>query len=205
MSRIFPLLLPGLLLLSASALAQGIRFEPHDATAPEATVAGSIRGAEGNLEVTVLAPPRLAATAMDAPVLYWHASGPISDPVELVLVEEGGVDPLVELRVETPLERGIHRFVLPPDTRLKPGTFYQWSVSVIPDPDARSNDVFSSALLQRVPSTGAPSSGAQAARELAGAGLWYDTLMALRQAKDDPETARLWRELMEQAGLQAVL
>lgn len=192
------------LLLPAAAGAQTLEFRVHDPDAPAATVDGSIRGAEGDLSIELLAPPRLALTASDHPALYWFASDDINWPVEIVVVAEGGTEPLVEARMEPPIAAGVHRYELPESATLAPG-YYQWSVAAVADEDSRSNDVFASALLQRVAETPTDLSDdmVQRASQLAARGIWYDTLDLLAQATADSQTAaRLRRELLEQAGLQ---
>lgn len=198
-----------LLILVGTATAQDeIVFTPYDANAPDATVGGSIRGAEGNLSVAVLAPGQLAVTAQAKPELYWFASSPVEDPVELVLIEEGGEEPVVEVTLNPPMQAGIHAFQIDQEA-LQVGTSYQWSVAVVTDPDARSNDVFASALMTRIEApANAPefSDDLARARWLAGQGIWYDAMAALSQAaRSGSDQARATRAaLLGQVGLDEI-
>jgi len=117
-------------------------------------------------------------------------------------------EPSVDLIVQPPLAAGIHAFELEGEI-LEIGTAYQWSVAVVPDPDARSNDIFASALMTRVapPTATSPSddpiaSAAWMARE----GLWYDALATLSEAAAAGSTAarRTRADLLSQVGLTAV-
>ena len=151
------LLLLGLLAAQATGWSQPgdggetIRYRPYDPEAPAATVGGSIRGSENDLSLTILAPPGLAATVSPRPVIYWHASNRINLPVELVLIEEQGEEPLAEIRVDPPNDAGIQAFELPPGITLEVNRVYQFSVAAIADENVRSNDVFASTLLMRAP------------------------------------------------------
>ncbi len=198
-----------------------INFQPHDTSAPAATVDGSIRGAEGDLSVTVLAPPRLAVTSDAHPTFYWFASNAVRHPVEFVVVEEQAAEPIFITQIDPPLAAGIHRFDLPETSSLESGKTYQWSVAVVPDPDARSNDVFSSALLEKVePSAqvketlraanGQSKTALERAEIWASLGFWYESMAEITksasQANDsDSSKAQAARiTLLQQAGLHAV-
>ena len=196
------------LLCNPLAAQQEIVFKTYDPAAPEVRVGGSIRGADSELSVAVLAPAQIAVTIQDSPALYWFASDVISDPVELVLVLEGGEVPLIEVVLEPPLVAGIHRFGIPDDIHLEQGRTYQWSIAVVPDPDSRSNDVFASALMTRVPApAGLSSIGNSQGRAnwLASNGIWYDAISELSDTKDSSFPARLLRaRLLQQVGLSEI-
>lgn len=207
------------LLVAAPALSQtgspAVTYRPHDAQAPVVTVGGSIRGSAGDLALSVLAPPTLAATATPTPDVFWHASNTVTWPVELVLVEENGEQPLFEQTLQPPLQAGIHRFTLPPEITLTEGRVYQFSIAAVVDPDIRSSDVFASALLtyRNLPLAVQDSSQTNPLRKAAAqaaAGAWYDTLSTLADAQTSPQggstsTASLaqaqWQALLSNAGL----
>ncbi len=185
-----------------------IRYQPSDPDAPAATVGGSIRGSENDLALTVIAPPGLASTISPRPVIYWHASNRINVPVELVLIEEQGEEPLAEVRLDPPLDAGMQAFELPDDVSLELGKVYQFSVAAVADENVRSNDVFASTLLRHDMALLAdPSGGSLAkAQELAAAGVWYDALALLEREAENSEAAkRLRDDLLRQVGLEQVL
>jgi hypothetical protein len=200
-------------LLSASLAAQDeIVFRPYDPSAPQARVGGSIRGADSELSIAVLAPGQIAVTTQASPALYWFASAPVSNPVELVLIREGGEEPLVEVVLEPPLLAGIHAFQIPATTRLENGLTYQWSIAVMPNPDSRSKDIFASALMTRVGEPAGLSNikGHQdRATWLASNGIWYDAITELSNTindKDDrdPRARSLRAQLLQQVGLTTI-
>src|SRR5262249_13991168 len=97
---------------------------------------------------------------------------------------------------------------------LKPNINYQWSISVVPNPNERSNDVMSGGALRRVAMPDALAARraqlapAQLARAYAAEGLWYDSIGLYSDLIDKNPSDRKLREarasLLEQVGLKEV-
>ena len=107
-------------------------------------------------------------------------------PVVLTLIDEQGVEPLLEVDLGRVAEPGIHAVDLAAhDVRLEPGRVYQWSIAQVVDPDQRSADIVTSGTLERRAPDAELAAGAgwrdPAARlaALARHGYWYDLLAEL--------------------------
>ena len=62
------------------------------------------------------------------------SSETIDSPVEIVVMDEVSIDPLVEVRLEPPLEPGVHAIDLGAlGARLEANQLYHWSVSIVRD------------------------------------------------------------------------
>jgi hypothetical protein len=159
----------------------------------------------------VLAPAHVGRTSRESPTLYWFLPGATSLPVEVTIVDPGGVDPLLEKTLPGPVVAGIHALRLAEyGVRLAPGVDYQWFVTLVVDPARRSNDVVSGGSIRREP---APEALATAplerhAHAYAEAGLWYDAFDQLSTwLAAEPGAALLHAHraaLLEQVGLDAV-
>jgi hypothetical protein len=162
----------------------------------------------------VLAPDYVAWTATPRPSLYWFTPLPIADPVEVLVIDDESVDPLLELRIEPPVEAGIHGLDLAArGVALEAGRAYRWSVAIMHDPAHRSRDTYVEGAVMLVPPQAAVSgqvAGASPearARAYAGAGYWYDALGALNRLIETGSStdAVQWREqrmaLLGQVGI----
>lgn len=197
---------------SAQQSSEEVEYTPPLRGAPARRVGGSSRGSETALPaVSVLAPDHVGLTVFEQPALYWFISKPTAVRVELTLIDSDGARPLVEAAVKSDAP-GIHRLDLAQHgVRLKPDTEYQWSVSLVPNPDERSNDTISTGVVKRIAppkelasQLGAAGKDAQAA-VYARQGLWYDALAGLSEMiAARPEDRRLRAQrarILEQAGL----
>ncbi len=148
----------------------------------------------------------------EQPSLYWYISGPTKVRVEVTLVDEKQVAPLVEVPVTTVAGPGVQRLRLADQkVSLKPEVEYQWTVSLVPDDRERSNDVVSGGVIKRVaPPAGLRERLAAAPRDarprlLAAAGLWYDAITELsEQIEANPRDGALRAQrakLLQQVGL----
>jgi hypothetical protein len=147
--------------------------------------------------------------------LYWYLSHLTSYPIELTLIEDQAVKPVLETPIG-PLSRpGVQQIRLAEyGVRLKPGIEYRWFVAVVPDPDNRSKDVLAGGLIHRIePSTDLAAQVAQIRPDYevhayAEAGIWYDALAAISHmieaAPNDPILRRQRASLLEQVGLSDI-
>jgi len=189
-----------------------VEYRPPLRGAPARRVGGSSRGSKTALPaVSVLAPDHVGLTVSEQPTLYWFISKPTAVRVELTLIDSDGARPLVEAAVKGDAP-GIHRLDLAQHgVRLKPDIEYQWSVSLVPNPDERSNDTISTGVVKRIMAPpelaaklGAAGKDAQAA-VYAQQGIWYDALAGFSEmiaARPDDGRLRAQRaRILEQAGL----
>lgn len=205
-----------LMVAALPALAQDVVFVPASPEAPLRRVGGSSRGVALALPfVAVLAPEQAGTTLEEQPVLYWFASSPTPVHLELTLIDQHGVVPMVEKTLDGVQSAGVHAFSLRDAAiHLEPGMDYQWSVALVPDADERSADVMSQGVIQRVAPPPAlatqlqSASGVQRAALLARAGIWYDAIDALSQAiaaqPGDTALRAKRAELLAQVGLKEV-
>jgi hypothetical protein len=191
-------------------------YTPPQRGAPSRRVGGSSRGTSALPSVLVLAPDHVGLTSSENPALYWYLSRPTSVRVEVTLIDDKGETPLIEYALENAQGPAVHRIDLAKHgIRLKPGVEYQWSISVVPNPKERSNDVMAGGALKRVDApaaVGALRARGAASEELARAyaseGLWYDAIAAYSELIERNPKDRALREqraaLLEQVGLKDV-
>jgi hypothetical protein len=213
--------------LFATAIAQGQSPQPKTPTqsqptaaptyvpplrgAPSRRVGGSTRSIGQVLPaVSVIAPDHVGLTTAAQPVLYWFISKPTRVRLEVTLIDESGLKPMLELPIDTVEGPAIHAVDLKKHgIALKTGMEYQWTVALVPDAAERSGDVISGGVIKRVEPTSVLGGNADTASPaaLAGAGLWYDAIHALStRIAAQPGNAELRAQraaLMEQVGLAA--
>jgi hypothetical protein len=188
-------------------------YKPPLRGAPGGRIGGGTRGVAGEkLAVSVLAPDDRALTISEQPILYWFISNRTSLPVEVVVMDPGGVAPMLEMSMAPPTQAGVHAIRLADHgIRLAPGVAYRWYVAVVPDAGRRSRDILAGGTVERVvPSPDLSASLSQAGRDervflYANAGLWYDALTAIAEMVDeasgDPAPQRQRAALLKQVGL----
>jgi Domain of Unknown Function (DUF928) len=192
-------------------------YKPPKRGAPGGRVGGGTRGdSDAHLTTHVLAPGQVRGlTSQEQPDLYWYVSKVTEVPIEFTLIDEDGIDPLVETRLPSPIQPGIQRIRLSDfGVRLSPEKMYRWSVALILDPEHRSKDIVASARIQRalpseIPTTRLEQADAVEATFIhAEAGLWYDAIAAISQAiREAPEEShfqQIREALLEQVALEEV-
>jgi hypothetical protein len=161
-----------------------------------------------------LVPDHVGRTIASQPSLFWYVDTLPEPDVEVVftLIDEKGIDPLIETALERPARAGIQRIDLAAfGASLEAGREYEWSVALVVDPEQRTKDIITAGWIDRVeapdglvPASGAPSPGAYAEH-----GLWYDALAAaadgIQAAPGDPEARRVRDALLLQVGLGAAV
>lgn len=192
-------------------------YQPPQRGAPKRRVGGSSRGAEDTLPaVMLLVPEHAGHTISENPPLYWYLSKPTRVRVEITLIDEKGETPLIEYSLDNAQGPAVHRIDLAKhNVQLKPDVEYQWSISVVPNPNERSNDVMSGGAVKRVavpPALAAKRAQvkdkAELARLYAAEGIWYDAIALyseLIEQRPDDKAIRMQRAaLLEQVGLKDV-
>jgi hypothetical protein len=181
---------------------------------PGGRVGGGTRGDDLSFVLSVLAPNHTGLTLQEQPALYWFVSKRIVGPLEFTLTDDG-VKPVIESRLDPPIEAGIHELRLADyGVKLTPGKRYSWYVTRVMDPERRSRDILAGGTMERVESvmglttTTVPANLSQAPFLYAEAGLWYDAIEAISKLIDaSPADLALRQQraaLLEQAGLTEV-
>ena len=170
--------------------AQG--YVPPMRGAPSRRVGGSSRGVDDELpNIVALVPDHVGLTTMEHPTLYWYLSKPTAVPIEITLIREARIQPLIEASAGTALAAGIHAIRLSDyGVNLVPGVEYEWSVALVLNPDERSHDIISAGAMMRVGL--APDQETRLAgigRNVVGLayaqeGIWYDAIATLSAAID---------------------
>ncbi len=190
-------------------------YRPPAMGKPARTVGGGSRGPGDSFpQVYALVPSHVARTSSPQPSLFWFIDDipAPSSKIQFTLIDEDGVEPMVEASIETPKAAGIHRVRLSDfGVELHPDTEYEWSISILVDPNERSKDIVATGWIRCVrPSdelkTRLASEGeARAVHVYADEGLWYDALTALGDRIDgSPEFETMRSALLGQVGLQDV-
>lgn len=208
-------------LANAPAFSQGSddplpNYQPPSRGAPASRVGGGSRGAgDAAAEISVIAPDHTGLTLQEQPTLYWHLSTPVAAGVEITLIDDVAVKPLLELKFATGTARGLQEIRMSESgVRLKPDVEYRWHVALVLDPAQRSKDVIASGTIKRVVlpedkrSRLAGISGPAAVSAYAAQGLWYDSIDALaalmRREPSNPALRRQYQSLLKQVGLEQV-
>lgn len=170
------------------SVATPLTYKPPQRGAPGGRTGGGTRGpAESMPALAVLAPKEHTGLTINAqPVLYWYLGHAAPHPIYVTLIDRQRVQPLLEVRLEPPIQPGMHRVALADyNLRLTPGVPYDWSVAVVLDATQRSQDIVVSgtielvappdALVGQLAQAGTPAS----VRLYAEAGLWYDAIATL--------------------------
>jgi Domain of Unknown Function (DUF928) len=192
-------------------------YTPSKRGAPGGRVGAGTRGIQREVFlVSALAPDHSGFTTSEQPSLYWFISSSTSLPVELTVIDpQGGVQPILEARLPSPVTAGVHRICLSDyNVRLAPGTAYRWFVSVVPDADRRSKDIMAGGAIERVEMPeGLKVKLTQAAKSdlpsiYAEEGLWYDTVAAISElieaAPQDQALRQQRTALLAQVGLTEI-
>lgn len=195
---------------------EGVLYRPPLRGAPASRIGGGTRGlAPAAPALAVLAPDHTGHTVNAQPTLYWFLSKPAPVRIEVTLLDEAGVKPVVEKALKTDLQAGIQALSLKDlGITLKPNEEYRWHVAMVYDAKQRSSDVTSSGTVKLVPAPAALDSRLKQSDEsrryavYAQEGLWYDAVDALMQRINAaPADARLRDELdslLKQVGLKPV-
>ncbi len=159
-----------------------IAFRPPLRGAPSRRVGGATRRQSAAVGLSVAAPENLAYAATDAPTFYWRLDQ-AAPRVVVTVIADNAIDPLIEVELG-PSPGGTFAYDMGRGrARLAAGVDYEWSVAVVVNPDARSEDIVSSARIRHVP----PGPDRTDIEALAAEGYWYDLVEAL--LGDAPEAA----------------
>ena len=199
---------------ATTTAATGFVYKPPMRGAPASRVGGGSRGGSvGDFVLNVLAPDHTGVTTQAQPTLYWYASGPSIAKLEVTVIADAAELPVLSQNINL-ASGGVQSFDLAKHgVILKPDTEYEWYVSVVPDPNQRSQDITSGGTIRRVSPDAAVQARVAAVGErqapmiYAEAGLWYDAIEALSHLIElHPGDAGLHAQraaLLDQVGLPA--
>jgi hypothetical protein len=174
-------------------------FIPRVKGAPDRRIGAATRGTcKTAPTLAALAPHPTGPTMHEQPALFWFVSTAVTDPIEFTLTDEDEkvILPLLETRIVPPVQPGLHQVRLADSgVRLEPGKRYQWSVSLLCDPEHPSNDIVAMGAIERAERPGE-------------AGLWYDEVMAISEqiqsAPSDMNLRKKRASLLDQVKLSDV-
>ena len=190
-------------------------YRPPQRGAPGGRVGGGTRGPGTDLpSIWVLAPDHVGLATKEQPQLVWYLSKSTDYPLEFTIIDEKGVTPILEKRLSSPTESGIHIIRLADyDLKLEKGKTYQWFVSLISDPEHRSTDIISGGMIEvgDVPASLGEdlrkANPVEATRLWAQAGFWYDAMGIISTNilanPTDPDMHNLRASLLEEVNLDA--
>ncbi len=195
---------------------QALTYKPPKRGAPATRIGGGTRGGNNQLKLEVLAPEHTGWVSKSQPVLYWFLSAPTDLERELILYDGVSVQPLLITRNSGSITAGIHALrLIDHNIQLQADIEYEWSVSLITDPNQPSRNIVASATLTYVKpaldlSTQlANARSTLAARVFASQGYWYDAMESvseyLKQQPNDPQQKQYRSALLSQVGLTEVV
>lgn len=191
-------------------------YVPPARGAPASRVGGGTRGAEDQGTILrVLAPDHTGLSSRDQPVLYWFLSQPAETRLEITLVDDNTIKPLLDITMDVARTAGIQAVdLLKHGVHLKPDIEYQWSVALVVDPEQRSKDVLASGTIMYAPPSKDFESKVRNAHPVelatvyAAGGYWYDALSAISARIDavpgDAELREQRAALLDQVELPEV-
>jgi hypothetical protein len=154
----------------------------------------------------------VAQTVTARPSLFWYIDAVPAEDHRLIftMIDEEGIDPVVEARLERPRRVGIQRIQLADHgVKLEPGIEYEWSIALVVDPEQRAKDVVSTGYIRRVSQPTELELRPPCVNTYADLGLWYDALEAvsnsIESAPGNPALRSQRSSLLSQAGLEATL
>jgi len=202
------------LALAQSESPDAPEYRPPMRGAPASRVGGATRGAsDARPLLAVIAPDHTGLTLREQPDLWWYVSQPLAARLEITVINDDAVQPLVELTAQSVGSPGLQRIRLAEQgVKLKPNVEYRWFVGLVVDPKQRSSDIIASGTIQYL--TAAPGAlgerlktarAEERYRVLAEGGVWYDAIDALiEQMRARPGDAALRKhlgELLKQVGI----
>jgi len=190
----------------AGAIAQGFQ-PPPDRGVPGRREGGGTRSGNGiaGIRPTVLIPEsNIGLTTLAQPILFVYVPAEVGGlTAEYLVANLTGDDP-GKTTVILPAAAGVVGLPLPasvPD--LEPGDVYQWSISIVLDPQDRGRDIFMSGAIERVtPDTALQVQLADLSIEAiaplyAESGLWFDALNILAILRSQEPTNAVWAQQWE--------
>lgn len=191
-------------------------YRPPLRGAPGGRVGGGTRGVgEELITLYVLAPDHVGLTFQEQPALYWYLPKSTNYPIEVTIIEDQAVYPLVEKSISLPVKPGFHHINLKEyGVHLSIGKQYRWFVTFVTDPDHRSKDIVAGGMIERIEFPEAlrvklaQADKTETPNIYAEEGIWYDALMMISDLIEaSPNDTILHKQrasLLEQVGLPEI-
>ena len=192
-------------------------YKPPLRGAPVGRIAGGTRGifGENDLLLCVLTPDHTALTTRDQPSLYYFLGEISIYPIELTIIEDQGIKPILEIQLASPEAPGIQAINLRDyNLHLDKDKVYKWFVTIIPDPVRRSKDILAWGAIERIDTPEnvrqkiTNSEKAKTPQIYADAGIWYDAFAEISKLIESHPNNREFRKqraaLLEQVGLKEI-
>jgi Domain of Unknown Function (DUF928) len=187
---------------ASTAQPQRVVYQPPDVGAPPTRTLAAARGSGQQPAVQVLAPEQTGLALEAQPQLVWYLAEPSSASIEIAVVDESGIEPLLEADLGEVKDPGYHVVNLADHgVRFEPGREYRWSVALVIDPEQRSADMVASATIALKPPGAELTAQLSAAplldrlQILARNGYWYDLIAELSEQISSNPVDRGLREL----------
>ncbi len=166
---------------------------------------GPVRSGTSATRIETRAPSdHTGLTLAASPRLWWWIADTTDLPLQLTVVDEEAIEPLLRLTLRGPHAAGLHSLDLAAhDVVLKPGIDYRWFVSLQVDPNRPSRNPVSAGGLRVVDGGDERRSAVREAtasargHRLAELGIWYDAFdffASLAEANPDAERVAAYRD-----------
>jgi len=173
---------------------------------------GAVRGRGGASAASIAsqAPDHVGLTLSSAPTLWWDLDARTELPIQITVVDDEAIEPLMRVDLAGPHAAGLHSIALAEHgVELESDLEYRWFVTVVVDADRPSRNpvsggtirVVSEADSRRIASRA--SAAAERGHVLAELGLWYDAydfFAALSAAHPELASLARHRERMMELG-----
>ena len=188
------------------------QYNPPMRGAPASRVGGGSRGIGNAATLAVIAPDHTGLTLQEQPTLYWYVSKKVPAHVEITVIDDSSIRPLLEKTLDTSVGPGIQSLRLKDyGVTLKPDVEYRWHIAIVVDPNQRSNDTIASGTIKRiVPSASmkeilSRDQDSASVAAYAKEGIWYDAIASLMNlmsaSPSNDELQRQYGALLNQVGL----
>lgn len=192
-------------------------YKPPLRGSPVGRVAGGTRGIldEYPSILCVITPDHTALTVRDQPQFYWFLGTLTTYPIELTIIEDQAVYPILEVRIRLPVQPGIQTVRLSDyGIHLQQGLIYKWFIALLPDPNRRSKDILAWGAVKYIKISDALNDRLShfdksiASNIYAAAGIWYDAFAEISDlietSTDDLKSRQKRDALLEQIGLPEI-
>jgi len=188
-------------------------YKPPLRGAPIGRVGGGTRGVDTGMPfLAALVPEHIGLTLQEQPSLYWYLSESTSNFVEFTLIDDQSIQPLLEIRMDPPVEAGVHSIKLADhNIQLSKEKHYRWFVALVLDSNHRSKDVIAGGIIELIETPEKLKSKIDRAQKVdvpyiyAEAGIWYDAMSSISDLINaDPNDSDLRSKrisLIKQVGL----